>query len=102
MEPQIQQENMPQDPNMQGELSTDELAAAMGFMGTLGEQQMQAEAPENNEEMAETDEMELEAEEQQDPEEMKKELKDEMLGEIKNELKSVIKDELRALLEEEE
>ena len=96
MEPeQTQPEEMM--PPQEGELSDDELAAAMGFMTTLGEQQMTAQALENNEEMAETDEQELEIEEQ-DPEEMKKEITEE----IKEEIGDIIRNELKKLLEEED
>lgn len=106
MNPEVNtQQNMPQDPNMppqEGELEDDQLAAAMGFMTTLGEQQMTAEADANNAEMAETDEQELEAETETDPEAMKKELKNEMMEEVKKELKNTIKEELRALLAEED
>lgn len=90
------------------DLSNDELAAAMGFMTTLGDQQIQAEQQEidaQNEATAQEEqaiETETPVAEPQDPEAMKEEIKGELMGEVKKELKTVLREELRALLEEDE
>lgn len=100
MEPNETQPNNPQDGI---NLTNDELAAAMGYMTTLGEQSMGVEPEEEN---AEGQEEELALEDPEtpgiDPEAMKEEIRGELMSEVKKELKSVIKEELKALLDEDE
>jgi len=89
------------------DLSTDDLAAAMGFITTMGDQQMQAQQAQEGAmgaEIAPGEEQMQEApqEPQIDPEALKEEIKVEMLGDLKKELKKIIRAELEGLIEEED
>jgi len=88
-------------------MTNDELAAAMGFMTTLGDQNMMAQQAvegENEAEMAQGEEKMMEEPQQPeiDPEALKEEIKGELLGDVKKELKKIIKSELEGLMEDEQ
>ncbi len=91
MNPEVN-ETQPEETQDGVPLSTDELAAAMGFMTTLGDQQIMAEQEQiegQNEEL-ENEEAEVETE-QIDPEQMK--------SDLMKDVKSLIKEEIGGLKE---
>lgn len=82
-------ETQPEEVEDEIGLDNDELAAAMGFMTTLGEQSMMAEQEEQEMQGQEIAQQELAAEEEKpevDPEEIK--------GDVMKEVKKLIKDEI--------
>lgn len=108
------QSNETQPENVQDgiEMTNDELASAMGFMTTVGDQDMMAQMSlENGSENAQDapDEEQMPEEPQMDMEAMKGEMKaemqemhKEMMGEMKKEMKSMMKEEIKKLLDEDE
>lgn len=100
MNPEVNNTNT-ENPQDEVQLETDQLAAAMGFMTTLGEQNMMAQMATDEEAQGEEQMMEEEKPEI-DPEALKEEIKGELVGEVRKDLKKLIKQELEGLLEEED
>lgn len=97
-------ETQPEETQDDLPLSNDELAAAMGFMTTLGDQQMMAQQEEQEAQGQEIADNELELEEEKpevDPEAIKGDVMKEVKKLIKEEVGG-IKDMLKEALNEEE
>lgn len=103
MNPEVN-ETQPEETQDGIDLSNDELGAAMGFMTTLGEQQMTAEQEAQEaqgEEIAQEEEAvetETTVAEPVDPEA----IKGEILGDLKKEMPEMLKGVLKELLDEDE
>lgn len=105
MNPEVNETNIEQAPDGMN-LSTDDLAAAMGYITTVGGQSMQMEQAAQEEQMTQEQPQEMSQEQppepQVDPEAMKSEIVEGVVSELKKEMKGLIRSEIKKLIDEED